>query len=430
MLKTGDKRRSLFLKSICSDSGICIAFGKESKKIKQFFDGFNHFNYATKVKQISASGVNGNVYEIEYEREGYIAHTVIKQSKVKHADNLVYEYMVGKFINKASINFPCFIETYNAFIPGKIVQQQQTPMELLRNLVPINPNLSTYQLLQGSCIMGPYFSLLIQHMKSAKTLDQTIREGGIYFINHELLYIFAQVYIPLSYMRNIFTHYDLHSSNVLLYEPVQGSYIEYHYHLPNQIYSFKSRYIAKIIDYGRCYFKDTEINSLQIYEALCVIPACYPKCGYRYGYSMMNSRSAHLNPTHKNESADLRLVLHSLELYKNHIFQDLYSSITYSVDVPDTHKPFGTIENLTSGIMHTNTPQQYKINNITDITTYFMSMIKKEYHIRRNNQDYVNLQKLGDLHIYLDNNTPMRFIPATKDLDMSVVKDVPKNVPI
>lgn len=32
MLKTGEKRKALFLKSICSDSGVCIAFGQDSKK--------------------------------------------------------------------------------------------------------------------------------------------------------------------------------------------------------------------------------------------------------------------------------------------------------------------------------------------------------------------------------------------------------------
>ena len=52
MNRTKYKRTAFFLKSICSDSGVCIAFGKESDKIKQFFNGFTDFSYMTSKKKI------------------------------------------------------------------------------------------------------------------------------------------------------------------------------------------------------------------------------------------------------------------------------------------------------------------------------------------------------------------------------------------
>ena len=41
MNKTKHKRIARFLLSVCSDSGVCIAFGKEINKIKAFFGNFN-----------------------------------------------------------------------------------------------------------------------------------------------------------------------------------------------------------------------------------------------------------------------------------------------------------------------------------------------------------------------------------------------------
>ena len=113
MKKTEFKRKSKFLQAICSDSGVCIAFGKERKKIFDFFDGFTKFDYLKSIKAIGAVSANGFVKELEYEREGYIAHAILKSSKEKDADNLMYEYLIGASINVVLLKFfPCFIETY------------------------------------------------------------------------------------------------------------------------------------------------------------------------------------------------------------------------------------------------------------------------------------------------------------------------------
>ena len=44
MIKTGDKRRAVFLRTICADSGVCVAFGTEINKINKFFDNFQILN--------------------------------------------------------------------------------------------------------------------------------------------------------------------------------------------------------------------------------------------------------------------------------------------------------------------------------------------------------------------------------------------------
>ena len=90
-----------------------------------------------------------------------------------------------------------------------------------------------------------------------------------------------QVYFALSEVCNNFTHYDLHTDNVLLFEPVVNKYIHYHYtNKDGSTCSFKSRYIVKMIDYGRSYILDPEtgIGSMTVYNQVCAEPKCLDTC--------------------------------------------------------------------------------------------------------------------------------------------------------
>ena len=116
MKKTEYKRRSKFLQAICSDAGVCIAFGKERKKIFNFFNGFTKFDFLKNMRTIGAASVNGFVKELEYEREEYKAHAILKSSMEEESDNLMYEFFVGQSINENFLNnMPCFIETYGHY---------------------------------------------------------------------------------------------------------------------------------------------------------------------------------------------------------------------------------------------------------------------------------------------------------------------------
>jgi hypothetical protein len=113
---TKKKRIKVFLDSVCEDSGVCMTFGKESKKIREFFDGFTTFEDVKSVKRIGGvESKSGFVNRITYDRDGYIGHSVLKSSRHVMGDNLVYEYLVGQFINKKCRIFPCFLETYGLY---------------------------------------------------------------------------------------------------------------------------------------------------------------------------------------------------------------------------------------------------------------------------------------------------------------------------
>ena len=304
MLQKRHNITSHFLSSVCSDSGVCIAFGKESDKIKSFFNNFD-FKFKKKMTELS-KGANGIVYEVEYERLNYKAYTIIKTAQKTTSDNLIYEYFVGMFyINTFYKKFPCFLETYNWCL---------------------NPTHPTFfnsiddKLIETSCSMPTDVGIQVEYLKSPVTIKSALNQ--VAFWSNDVLQVLFQIYFPLVCLDNTFTHYDLHYSNVLLYLPVAGHYIQYHYHGKETI-SFKSQYISKIIDYGRCYFKTATTSSLDIRRKVCATPECNQTrpCGSDLGYGFLKEphvklSSNYINSSISNISHDLRLLFYVAQSYK------------------------------------------------------------------------------------------------------------------
>lgn len=411
-------RRPLdYLRMICLDSGLCIAFGIETKRIQRFFSNFNTFEYVNSMKKIGAESMNGDVFRLTYEKEGYIANAVLKISKpttVSSPDNLVYEYMVGKFINSQNIIYPCFLETYEVYDTTNIVIKKKEDLQLMvssKEEYKINNNYQSpkedlplfHILLKHVCSNNPNIALLIQNIAGAETLLHYI-ENKKNFIEDELLCILFQIYYALSEMKDHFTHYDLHLQNILLYEPVKNKYIDYHYHVNGKIITFKSRYIAKIIDYGRCFFKDKTVSSKDVYNYICKLKNC--NCGIDIGFYWLSENPAYgmINCCRqKNISHDLRL-LNSL---KNYVVDEMdileiVDMVVYGEGLTSEFKMFGTEENLKSGW------KQNQILNVEDAFQVILSKIDTSENMEKNTILYNNLHSLGRLDIYGENR-PMHF---------------------
>jgi hypothetical protein len=400
--------RANFLGTVCSDAGDCIAFGKEIKKIKKHFDGFTSFNYVTNCLRITQPSSNGIVDIITYERNGYRANAILKTSSStiqNHGDNLYYEYLVGQFLNRQSLFFPCFVETYGGFQYINDITLGRFKLNPLADCTRLNeillplPENNSPTIIDNnfrlSCSASHRIAILVQYIKEAKTLKQMIT-NIVYkadFIRNELLYVLYQIYFPLSVLRNNFTHYDLHWENILLYQPKQNGYIEYHYFIRHDgpvSTSFKSCYIVKIIDYGRCYYQDLDMNpnsilqsSLKIFEKLCITPECDPYCGFRKGYNYLhhvNLRKPHqIVSSQRNQSHDLRLlsmlksvvmnngtrILDDINLYNN-MLGPFIAGVTYD-------SMYGTEE---AASVPTNKPPNFIINNLVDVTKVLHAFTK------------------------------------------------------
>jgi len=268
-------------------------------------------------------------------------------------------------------------------------------------------------MLSEACTQSKLMAILIQHISKPQTIYQKLQipVGFTNFVRNHLLYVLYQIYLPLSQLSGVYTHYDLHYDNVLLYKPANDMYIHYHYHLDaHKSIDFKSMYIAKLIDYGRGYFVDSKANpitkSKKIYTKLCKLAACKPDCGNNAGFGWLQSEhppgSAYFIDLKKhNKSHDLRLLNmikteYGFEIEQNNpaLFETL-DKVVYDI--------YGTQELNKSGL-------PLKINNVNDACNIFQSMIERPEIIANHAQFYAlpHFNKIGDLHIYCDGR-PMQF---------------------
>lgn len=418
------KIRALFLNTICSNSGVCITFGKEIDTIKKHFNGFVKFNYVSKIKRIGKESTNGFINEITYEHSGYKSHAILKSSMEKDADNLYFEYLVGKYINKLNLIFPCFLETYGCFVYNNedewnSMMRPLAKMDLKKIMHPFPENgFGT------SCKDSKHIALLIQHINSAYSLHDMTNYSR--FNNNELVYTLFQIYMTLSCVAEKYTHFDLHTNNILIYEPVKNKYIEYHYHTKDGEVSFKSKYITKIIDYGRCFFRDNHTktgSSKKIMEKICESKDCEERvfdedtrtfetynCGNLSGYTWMNmpynkdelESTYYISSSLRNMSHDLRALYllqekfnQSEQLLDQKPLMNLLNKVNYCKPSYDPDDCFGTIENKKSGL-----PK--KINNVIDAHDALLELVKDQTLIDENDENYSYKEKLGDLHVYYD----------------------------
>jgi hypothetical protein len=400
LYKNKDKIRANFLRTVCSDSGVCITFGKESEKINDFFKFFENFDYMTN-HNIITSGANGTIVKIDYEREHYKSYAILKKIKRAEADNLMYEYMVGRFfINNEYKKFPSFLQTYGFINHDDITTLKNQPIRNMNmNIADVNRGISL------SCTNPNKILLLLENVSDPVTLREKIARLSLpilsSFITQELFKILFQVYYTLSVLRNVFTHYDLHPANILLYEPIAGSYIEYHYHYQGELITFKSRYIVKIIDYGRCYFSLGRFTPKKIHQKLCRIPECNKNgevCGHDSGHTFFYTADADIRRNHyinklaNNQSHDLRLLKElNRTTPKVKISPQIDGMLKFLFTKINYNSQYGTPQMLASGLPN-------NINNVNDA----FDVIKRAVITLPISTVYDYLNKIGELNVFDD----------------------------
>uniref|UniRef100_A0A6C0H4U2 Protein kinase domain-containing protein n=1 Tax=viral metagenome TaxID=1070528 RepID=A0A6C0H4U2_9ZZZZ len=360
MKNTRIKRKSLFLNTICNDSGMCLAFGLETKKIREYFDNYS-FEYIVKPpKRIGNDSVNGKVYEVMFERSGYKTYGIIKEMANNDSDNLFYEYCVGLAINKWNLKYPCFIETYYCYYNNY-------------------NEIKKIKTIKESCKIGNNKKLLIQHIKTPITFYDYIKRNE--YDSENIIKILYQIYSVLSILAYNFTHYDLHGDNILLYFLNEPILMIYNYEKNNEII-FMTKIIVKIIDYGKSYFYLSDNDNSEVF--------------FRYNeeYCNENIPNPHyrcLNNIKKNKSTDLRLLYILKNMYYNreiNIDGDLIKLINiltksynprnnYCIDEIETDINKNVINNVDDAhkylynIMHKYNPNNYDLyekNLIIDMT--------------------------------------------------------------
>ena len=89
------KIKSIFLNTICSNSGFCLAFGKETDTINEYFNNFSNFNYIEyPVTHIGSSSSNGFILKINYNRNNY-RKNLINEHKFNQSNDKEQSYDVS-----------------------------------------------------------------------------------------------------------------------------------------------------------------------------------------------------------------------------------------------------------------------------------------------------------------------------------------------
>ena len=428
-----EKRKSYFLKSVCSDSGMCIAVGKEIRQINTFFNHFTDFVYAVDpIKSIGVPSANGFIKEITYTRDGYNSYAILKSSVGPKdglslpPDNLMYEYEVGRYINKQNSIFSCFLETYGLFL-----YKNDNAWRFFR----MHPNIDRNSLSQlwkisstdynMGCKDYKHLAILIQHINKAKTLFEFIQyavskepnaDKKIYELNIDTICILYQIYFTLDILKTEFTHYDLHADNVLLYEPVKNGYITYHYHLiSGKTVTFHSKYIAKMIDYGRCYYRENDVNnSKKIYEKVCLNDNC-PRCGINAGFVYLSKEKSpgenyYISSQLCNRSHDLKLANILKSYFVSSLAPMIYTSIKNAFRKIVYEHHFGTPERTDNGYPGA-------IHNVNDMRKLLEDILESPAFVDHNVRysSVAGFTKIGDMHIYEDRR-PMEYVKLARPL--------------
>jgi len=405
-----------------------MSFGLYTQDILTFFDNFS-WKYIDETKHIQKIGEvssNGFNYFIPFKHDKYTAYCVLKSSIDEISDNLKYEACVGNFVNKLHKKYPLFVHTYrfgkysdditffkmkNDLINLKLttVLNPDTPVKFAKDLRKIDMRLISEFTDQGmadiindSCVKSNYNCILIEHIPTAVTLSEFIvlNKDDAHFWEFDIVNILFQIYSVLAQISDVFTHYDLHSSNVLLYlSQEENVCVEMRYHLPgNEIVTLYTKYVAKLVDYGRCFFYDNEnMNSKKYHDLLCKAPDCNPGCGEYYGYDILNGniKDDYITPQKRNRSHDLRLWNNIVKKWlkkRKHACPDYIFNILNRIHY---RSEYGTPE-LNDGI------QNHDILTVHDAYQTLLSVMKNpRFKALNSKMAATNQRKIGVVDVWL-----------------------------
>ena len=343
IVNLADIYRNVLVK--CSNINMCLNFGFANKQIIQFLSTLNHLKVINKIERMDSENRNGIIHVLTSHFREFTCNSILKSYKINDVtskqkdyinDNLLYEFLIGKSINNFKIT-PNFIETlnlykYNSPMSHRIFintkDKDLTTSYLAENVSIIKPEElenSLLEIIKDTCSNPESYcieSLYVSTMMSVSSFLSFHNPHFASFWEKYAITTLFQTYSTLFYYRNIFSHNDLHSGNVLC--SYDENYIFRFVYTPTshtrQII-FYSPYLVKIIDYGRCVVKET---SDFIFSEIVKHAECFSldkreilkKTGYRVPgmyYQNHNSQNRH--------TEDIRL----FTIYKSYIFKDRHN---------------------------------------------------------------------------------------------------------
>jgi hypothetical protein len=438
----GLNKRIPYLRTICGDVGICLSLNQSYEAIMAMFNHFENFDLLESSPRVLSSGSNGIVrllkYKMEEGKESFYSYGVFKSPVAtnNYPDNLLYEYEVGtRCVNHLCRFVPIFTQTYGAYVnnytgndrlylEGVLKKNDPINKALFQDprLLRIDPTLPNYNKdfcyrFRDLCLVGQFYNKFttiqgyITYMSKALAIGENAP--------NDIAFILFQLYYSLYQCRSQFTHYDLHANNVGLVPLPNGKHVEYEYvYVPiggrePRICKFKSRYIVKVIDYGRSFFNYNGVSSEKIIKDVLISGDCSINDWDQV--SMIGIPiipKDYINPLGNNQSHDLRL-LNMLNLTTFlPLFND-FPKLRAVVRKVNYANFYGTMQRLDAYKRNPNAP----IYNITDacfkLTDYLVR--NTDQVMDKNNAAYANSTSIGTLRVYPGLEKQMEFRFATRE---------------
>ena len=453
------------LSALCSDSGACMMFGKYTELLKSYFEDMNFKYLILPITRIGKPSVNGFINQFIFERNKYKLYCVLKSSRMREADNLLYEYWVGKqYINYLIPRFPCFLETFNIYEyklnlhelmlngNGAIVKKFDYDTYLHKINVDNKKSIQSYknmeEVINLSCTDPTKLCILIQHMDSPLSFESFVikllietNKSTIIMLFIELIHILLQIYLPLGKLMNEFSHNDLHMNNVLLYKVPDNNYIQLTYVLEDGTkYSFNTCFIAKIIDYGRCFFKMDSENSSKIFfkkiqnNKVCIDKNIHRGMQTQYGYGwfdeFLDYDNYYISSLIGNISKDLWLI----QILNNNFLSNVKTDDVFINKIIDCLKKLNN-ENVLLPPIKTDKCPKSKYCNVKMFADILCNFVKESdnMNIIQNIEMIVFKDKkmLSNMEIYLNENKNIKFnaIYDRKLIPKPILKTIPKSIP-
>jgi hypothetical protein len=335
-------------------------------------------------------------------------------------------------INKIKSCFPNFVYTFDflnvnpAFKP-KIMGDYNNVADFKANVTvkKINEGYeSQANNIEAGCANNSNSSIWLQWIPNSMSLEQVLRsQAFLTNKNTEAFNILFQVYAALSGLKDIYTHYDLHTGNVTFVPVPEGKTILIVYHINGKQYDINTHFIPVILDYGRSHIDCRKFGSTIDSKHFANVGCSINKCRYLSHPSMCKTNSGlyfdrddkgnyssplkeyFIIPANKNISHDLRYLY--LFMRTTAHYQDPKASVniygsfnnvdekswfstqvpSYSYGVPETADAFGSLFCK-------------KVKNVHDAINWLISLHSKIYL----NNPIVNTPKFGRMNIYPEVN--------------------------
>ena len=371
-----------------------------------------------------------NYGDADFERENlhnignpeYRVDLLMKIGKDIKSDNMYREFLVGLAMNDFKKYFPnwtytfgylsvlnktdIFDEIYNPVGKHHSLNRKIITTKLIDNIIknPANtfikscdtivPNVEN---ITHGLINNDKSAIFVENIKGI-TLHYFLEN---YFTYNEFINILFQIYATLNSYVDEFTHYDLHTGNIMLYMYVDPVKITYNNYIENDTINIYTKFIPVIIDGGRAFVNSSKFNSMLFNNIACTTECnktgIAGKCDLT-NYGMINfifqdgntlENNLVVDLSKKNISHDLRLIKLLIPLIKDIPDTKLFVETFLRLDINIMNKSWGTKEIKSCGIIYdgiSNIDNVFgSINNIVDFFRFLTIVIKNNYHLQQKN---------------------------------------------